>query len=169
MTKIIVLAFILVGLISCGYTPSSKFARETLGEKISTSVVISAYDPENTVIMKDAVDAAMIKEFHVSLVDKSKSDTHLILNMSQPSYSAIVYDKNGFITTYRMAITLNIQRTHDGISKSYTTKGTYDFDIAPDAIISDSQRFDAIGFSVTKAIRAFIAQVSAEGARVRKY
>jgi hypothetical protein len=165
MTKIIVLAFIFVGLISCGYTPSSKFARESLGEKISTSVVISAYDPENTVIMKDAVDAAIIKEFHVSLVNKSKSETHLILNMSQPSYSAIVYDQNGFVTTYRMVIVLNIEKTYAGISKTYTKKGTYDFDIVPNSIISDSQRYDAIGFSVTKAIRAFIAQISAEGAR----
>jgi hypothetical protein len=117
--------------------------------------------------MKDAVDVAIIREFHASLVDKSQSDTHLILNMSQPVYTAIVYDKNGFATTYRMSITLNIQRTYAGVSKMYKTKGTYDFDIAPDSIISDSQRFDAIGFSVTKAIRAFISQVSAEGATLK--
>jgi hypothetical protein len=167
LRNIIVLAFILAGLTSCGYTPSSKFAREILGKKISTSVVISAQDPENTVIMKDAVDVAIIREFHASLVDRSQSDTHLILNMSQPVYTAIAYDKNGFATTYRMSITLDIKRTHAGISKMYKTKGTYDFNIAANAIISDSQRFDAIGFSVTKAIRAFIAKISAEGATLK--
>jgi len=117
----IILFLILANLVGCGYTPSAKFARQTMGDKISTSVIISAVDPENTVIMKDAVDSAIIKVF-----------------------------------------------THAGIKKTYTAKGNYDFEIAPNAVISDQQRFEAIGFSVEKAIRSFVAQVSAEGARAEK-
>jgi hypothetical protein len=165
MIKIVVLFFIIFNLSACGYKPSAKFARQTLGDKISTSVVISSQDPANTVIMKDAVDSAIIKIFQASLIDKSKSDTHLVLSMGNPGYSPIVYDVNGYVVGYRMTIILTIARTNSGVTKRYTAKGNHDFEITPNAIISDQQRFEAIGFSVEKAIRSFIAQVSAEGAR----
>jgi len=166
--KVTILFFIFLGFSACGYTPSAQFARQTMGDKISTSVIISAVDPENTVIMKDAVDAAIIKVFQASLVDKSMSDTHLVLSMGAPGYQAVVFDSNGYITGYRMTVTLKITKSHAGMKKTYTAKGNYDFEIAPNAIISDQQRFEAIGFSVDKAIRSFVAQVSAEGARSEK-
>lgn len=163
--KLVILLLIILNLVSCGYRPSAQFARVTLGEKVSTSVIISSVDPENTVIMKDAVDSAIIKVFQASLVNKSTSDSHLILNMSTPIYTPIVYDGNGYITGYRMTINLIIYKLTNGIEKKYTSEGNYDFEIAPNAVISDQQRFKAIGFAVEKAIRSFVAQVSAEGAR----
>jgi len=166
--KIIILFFIFLNIVGCGYRPSAKFARQTLGNKISTSVVISAVDPENTVIMKDAVDGAIIKVFQAELVNKNKSDTHLVLEMGSPSYQAVVFDNNGYVTGYRMTVTLSITKTNDGVKKSYSAKGNYDFEISPNAVISDQERFEAIGFSVEKAIRSFIAQVSAKGARAEK-
>jgi len=166
--KIIVLFFILLNLIGCGYKPSAKFARQTLGDKISTSVIISAMDPENTVIMKDAVDSSIIRVFQASLVSSAKSDTHLVLSMGSPSYTPVIYDSNGYVTGYRMTIRLTILKSNSGVKKSYSARGNYDFEIAPNAVISDQQRFEAIGFSVEKAIRSFVAQVSAEGARSNK-
>jgi CHAT domain-containing protein len=163
--KIISLVLIMFLFGACGYTPSAKFSREVVGEKISTSVVISAVDPENTVIVKDAVDAAIIQVFHASLTDSSSSKTHLVLTLSNPSYSAIQYDSNGYVIMYRTTVSLSILRQTNGKSKTYTAKGTYDFSIDPNAIISDKQRFDSIRFSANKAIRSFIAQVSAEGSR----
>ena len=163
--KIAFLLFIFFNLVGCGYRPSSQFARQTLGEKISTSVVISALDPENTVIIKDAVDSALIQVLHSSLVDKEYSDTHLVLRMGTPVYTPIIYDTNGYIIGYRMGITLFIKRFHNGVSTTYTTRGNHDFEVAPNAVVTDQDRFDAIKISATKAIRAFIAQVSAEGAR----
>ena len=165
--KITLLLLILVNIIGCGYKPSSKFARQTLGEKISTSVVISALDPENTVIIKDAVDSAMIQIFHSALVDKDHSDTHLVLRMGTPIYTPIIYDSNGYITGYRMGITLFITRFHNGVSTKYKTRGNHDFEVAPNAVVTDQDRFDAIRLSATKAIRSFIAQVSSEGARAK--
>ena len=166
--KVSILFLILVNIVGCGYRPSAKFARQTMGDKISTSVIISSIDPENTVIMKDAVDASIIKIFQASLVPKSKSDTHLVLSMGTPAYAPIVYDSNGYVIGYRMTVILTVDKSSSGVKKSYTSKGNYDFEIAPNAIISDHQRFEAIRFSVDKAIRSFVAQVSAEGARSNK-
>lgn len=163
--KIIVLVLISLMISACGYQPSSKFARSVVGEKISTSVVISAQDPENTVIIKDAVDEAIIEVFHASLTSRELSDTHLTLSIGNPSYSPIQYDSDGFIIGYRTSMSLNISRQSGGVTKNYSTRGTYDFSISPNAVITDKERFDAIKFSSEKAIKAFLAQVSAEGAR----
>lgn len=158
---------VLTGMLvnGCGYRPSAKFSRDFLGEKISTSVVISAQDPQNTVIIKDAVDRAIIEVFQASLVSESTSDTHLILNMGAPRYSPIVYDKNGFVVGYRMSATLNIISRHKGVSKNYVASGQHDFIVAPNAIVTDQVRFEAISLSASRAIKSFVAQASAKGAR----
>lgn len=159
---------LLLALSGCGYTPSSKFAREVMGEKISTSIRISAQDPENTVIIKDAVDEAIIEVFHASLRSRDESDTHLEISISNPTYSPLVYDKDGFIIGYKMRLNLNILRHHSGVSKSYSLSGTYDFSVSPNAVVTDQERFEAIKFSAAKAIRSFVAKVSAEGATAKK-
>lgn len=158
------LVLVLFLLSGCGYAPASKFARVVVGDKISTSVVISAVDPQNTVIIKDAVDKAIIETFRASLVDKDSSDTHLVISISNPSYSPIVYDEHGYVTGYRMNLVLSIARdTKDGKIKNYSTKGSYDFSIQPNSIISDQQRFEAINVGASRAINAFVAKVSADG------
>ncbi|MFT7005184.1 MAG: hypothetical protein ACJAWW_002557 [Sulfurimonas sp.] len=165
--KLILSLLIILGLASCGYKPSSKFARDVMGEKISTSIVISAKDPENTVIIKDAVDEAVIKIFHASLCDKASSDTHLTISIKSTSYTATVYDEDGYVTGYKMTVSLGIKRMHSGVSKDYTVSGTYDFTVDADASVTDSERFDAISSASAKAIKSFVAVVSAEGARAQ--
>jgi len=153
---------------ACGYKPSAKYSREIVGERISTSIIISAQDPENTVIIKDAVDSAIIEMFHGSLTSRSYSDSHLSISISPPSYTPIQYNGDGYIITYRATIRLAIVRETSGVKKKYSTSGTYDFAIVPNAVITDQERFDAIRASSAKAISSFIAQVSAEGTRVNK-
>ena len=166
--KILLLLNVAFFISACGYTPSSKFARNIVGEKVSTSVIISSEDPENTVLVKDSVDAAIIEVFHTSLVDRVYSDTHLVLKIGSPSYSPIVYDRNGYVVGYRMSIVLYITRYHKGVAKKYTANGNHDFAIKPNAVVTDQERFEAIKFGAQKAILAFIAQVSAEGARLKR-
>ncbi len=166
--KVIVSILIVSLFISCGYKPSSKFSRDIVGEKVSTSVVISAQNPENTVIIKDAVDGAIVEVFQASLTDKVHSDTHLILSISTPRYSPVHYNIDGYVVGYRMSITLNITRYHNGISKKYVAKGSYDFSVQPNAVVTDQERFEAINQSASKAINSFVAQVSAEGARAKE-
>lgn len=153
---------------ACGYKPSAKFSRQVVGQKISTSVAISSVDPENTVIIKDAVDAAVIEVFHASLTSRELSQTHLELRLMNPSYSPIQYDADGFIVAYRTTVNIKIKRIINKVSKNYIARGTYDFSIMPNAIITDKDRFIAIRESSAKAIKSFVAQVSAEGAREEK-
>jgi len=165
LLKSFLLVILLLELSGCGYKPSAKYAREILGKKISTSVIISAQDPENTVIIKDAVDEAVIDIFHASLVDKKYADTHLEIKISDPSYSPLQYNDNGFIISYRATITLMIKRESKNLTKNYTSVGNYDFSVVPNAVLTDQERFDAIKFSSIKAISSFVSEVSAEGSR----
>jgi len=165
--KFFVFVFIAFNIMACGYKPSAKFSRNIVGDKVSTSVIISADDPENTVIVKDAVDRAIIKVFHASLTSRSSSTTHLQLRISAPTYTPIQYNDEGYVIAYRTTIKLQIIKYKNGRSKSYQSKGTYDFSIMPNAIISDQERFEAIAFSAEKAIKSFLAQISAEGSRVK--
>ncbi|WP_457747324.1 LPS assembly lipoprotein LptE [Sulfurimonas sp.] len=160
-------SMMLLSLSSCGYKPSSKYARNVVGERVSTSVIISAQDPENTVIIKDAVDSAIIEIFHTSLTKKKNSDTHLTFSITEPTYTPIQYNQDGFVIAYRATITLKVKRETKDTIKQYAAKGTYDFSVVPNAVITDQERFDAIRFSAQKAISSFIAQVSAEGSRVK--
>jgi hypothetical protein len=166
--KLFLISLLLLFFSACGYKPSAKYSRAIVGDKISTSVEISSQDPENTVLIKDAVDTAVIEIFHASLVHRNISQTHLELSISEPSYRALQYDSDGFIVAYRTTINLRIKRYREGSMKVYKTQGTYDFSIVANAVITDQERFNAINFSSQKAIRSFIAQVSAEGARVKE-
>jgi len=165
----LVITLIFISLVTaCGYKPSAKYAREVTGDSISTSVVISAQDPENTVLIKDAVDSAILQIFHASLVDKADAHTHLSISLSEPSYSPIQYNSDGYVIAYRATTTLNIMKKTGESRKNYTAKGSYDFSIVANSILTDQERFDAIRYSSVKAITSFVAQVSAEGSRKTK-
>jgi hypothetical protein len=168
LTQIVVTLLFISFLTACGYKPSAKYAREVTGDSVSTSVIISAQDPENTVLIKDAVDSALIQIFHASLRDEAHSDTHLTIKLSEPSYSPIQYNSDGYVISYRATTVLGILRKSKTSSKNYLAKGTYDFSVVANSILTDQERFDAIKFSSIKAISSFVAQVSAEGSREKK-
>jgi len=165
LIKMALLSFVLLQLSACGYKPSAKYTRNITGEKISTSIVISAEDPENTVIIKDALDSAVVELFHASLTSRNHSDTHLGFSISSPTYSPVQYDNNGYVVAYRASVSLRINKDSKGIKKNYTASGTYDFAVDANTVLSDQQRFDAIKYSSQKAIAAFVAQLSAQGTR----
>jgi len=161
LVNVITLSF----LTGCGYQPSSKAAKKVLGESVSTSVYISMTDPENTVVLKDALDEAVIRRFQTHLRHKSKAKTHLKIELQDVGFSALQYDSNGYIISYRTTIKLAITRQTKNFSKRYKAIGNYDFTIDPNAIITDQQRFEAIANSATKSLDSFVAQVAAEGTK----
>jgi len=149
----------------CGYQPSSHESRKVMGESVSTEVVISLADPENTVVLKDALDEAVIRRFQTNLHPRNSSQTHLTISLRGVDFSPLQFDSNGYIVAYRTTINLAVTRATGTFTKHYNAVGNYDFTINPNAIITDQQRFDAISKSATKALDSFIAQVAAEGTR----
>ncbi len=161
-------ALILTLLSGCGYQPSSKQAKKVLGETVSTEIIISMEDPENTVVLKDALDEAVIRRFQTNLRHRTEAATHLQIELKSVVFTALQYDSNGYIISYRTTITLAVNRMTDDFTKRYNAVGYYDFTINPNAIITDQQRYEAIKISATKALDSFVAQVAAEGTRQAK-
>jgi len=159
---------ILFMVAGCGYAPASHYAKNVVGESVSTEVVISMEDPKNTVIIKDAVDTAIITKFRTSLVSKNSSKTHLKFVLSSVTFTPLQYDINGYVITYRTTVSMAIERISESSSGNYAVSGVYDFNIEPQAIISDQARFEAIRLSSQKAIDVFVAQVSAQGSKPPK-
>ena len=161
------LSAIIVLFNACGYRPASKYAREVLGNRISTDVVILSEEPENTVFIKDALDTALVAVFHSSLTTPSDADTNLIIKLLTPRYTPTQYDASGFVVAYRATITLSITRKSKDILKHYITTGTYNFTVSPNAVLTDQERYNAIKFGSIKAIESFLAQVAAEGSQIK--
>jgi len=158
-------AFVLV-FTGCGYKPSAHYAKNVVGNKVSTEVIVSLQDPENTVLIKDAIQTAVVNRFRASLTTKEAADTHLRVALSGVTFTPLQYDENGYIIVYRTRVVLQITRESAGDEKrNYRVSGIYDFVIEPNAIISDQARFEAIRIGAQKAIDTFTARVSAEGVR----
>jgi len=139
-----------------------------MGESVSTEIIISMTDPENAVVLKDALDEAVIRRFQNNLRHRKHADTHLKIALNNVGFTALQYDENGYIVSYRTTINLAVTRITANFSKRYSAVGNFDFAISPNAIITDQQRFEAIANSAIKALDSFVVQVAAEGTRIDK-
>lgn len=153
MTRTISLILLLFFISSCGYKPTSTYTKEILGESIYAEVEISLEDPENSVIIKDAVNEAIVSQFHSIATNKKDATSKLYLVLKSVSFIPIEYDKNGYVTAYKTYVLLQ-SRYVDRENKNHTitTSGNYDFPIESNSLISDTKRFEAIKFASAKAL-----------------
>ncbi|MDR0467362.1 MAG: LPS assembly lipoprotein LptE [Campylobacteraceae bacterium] len=160
-------AFLLVG---CGYTPTAKLAQNVIGERVYVEVEISRVDPQNTVLIRDAVTSALMNRFNSVIVDKNLADTVLYTTLLNTKFQAIAYDINGYVISYRTVVTLktNYEIRESKTKGSLTTKGEYDFPIVANSVISDAKRFEAIKFASESAIDEFLAVVAIKGLQNNK-
>ncbi len=166
LVRVLNLFIALVFLSGCGYIPASKQARKVVGKNIFVEVTVSLQDPENAVLIKDAARKAVVTRFHSSLVPQSQAETTLWVDLSSIAFSPLQYDTNGYVIVYRANISIKVTRRNKGETRMYTSRGSYDFAIEPNAIITDIQRFQAIRQASLKALDSFVAQVGAEGTQL---
>ncbi len=160
LTPLLLLVFIVTG---CGYKPTAHYAKGVLGSKVSVTVDAYSQDPENTVIIKDAILQALMTRFRVVTSDRKYSMTHLDVKLQKIDESSIEYDADGYVIAKRISTTLNITRNTKGVKNSYNVTGQFDFGIEPNATVSDSDRFKAIKAASLKAIDALIVKLAVEG------
>ncbi len=151
-------------LVSCGYKPTSIYTKKVLGDNIYVDVSISKVDPQNSVLITDAVNEAVISKFRSNLVPKNKASSKLYISLGKTSFQPIQYDENGYVTAYKTYVTLNSRYIDiKGKSRNINTTGNYDFSIEANSIISDNKRFEAIKFASLKAIDELISKISIRG------
>lgn len=153
-------------LVGCGYKPTSYYAKEALGNKIYAEVTISRQDPQNSVLIKDAVNEAVVSRFGSKLTSKELADTTLHVSIGSISLSPTVYDKYGYVTAYKTTVVLAIK--YEGTDKKVqhiSTSGEYDFSIQANSVISDTSRFEAIRLASIDAIDEFVSKIAIKGLR----
>ncbi|MDR1285957.1 MAG: LPS assembly lipoprotein LptE [Campylobacteraceae bacterium] len=166
MKKAILFFVSLFLLAGCGYKSSSHFAKSVLGERIYIYVAMSREDPQNTVLIKDAVSNAFVDKFGSQIVAKEFADTLLSVTLQSITFKPLVYDKNGYVVSYKTVANLKIDyELLSGEKGTVITNGDYDFPIAADSIISDTKRFEAIKYASEDAIDEFTAVVALKGLR----
>ncbi len=170
MKKFLVFLVVLIFINACGYRPSAQYAREVLGERLHVEVTISRKDPKNTVLIKDAVNEAVITRFGAKLSPKELADTHINLSMGSISFTPILYDTNGYVIAYKAKVSLNIKyTTKDKKTSRFSTTGEFDFPIEANSVISDSKRFDAIRLASIDALNEFSSKISVKGMQNGKH
>lgn len=160
--SIIALSTILIS--GCGYKPMTEYTKNIFTDKVYVDVDIYLRDPENAVLVKDALNEAVISRFNAKLTSKKDATTQLKVKFERVSFSPIQYDSNGYAIFYRAKVTLNISYIVNGKKGFEKVVGYYDFPIEPNAVISDAKRFEAIRFGAEKAIDSFVSLMSMRGA-----
>ena len=163
ISQILILLVSLLIISGCGYKPTSVYAKKVLGQKIYTDVKVYLRDPENAVLIKDAINEAVISRFKGSLAPKKYADSKILISLKSVSFNPLQYDKNGYVIYYRAVTTLNIVYKNKNSTKSLDVSGNYDFPIEPNSVISDTKRFEAIRESSKKALDKFISKISIIG------
>jgi hypothetical protein len=166
MKKVVGFALLVLLFSSCGYKPTAIYTKNVLGDKIYADVEISLQDPENSILIKDAINEAIINKFHSKLVSKNEASSKLDIKLSSVKFQPIDYDSNGYVIAYKTLVKLKTTYSDKSSKKStISTTGDYDFNIQSLSVISDSKRFNAIKEASQKAIDAFISKISIRGVK----
>ncbi len=149
----------------CGYKPAKRYVRSVLGPKVYTEVVVDLRDPQNSVLIKDALNQAILRRFGQNLVPKSHADTIIKVRMKHLYFTPLEYDANGYVIYYRTKVVLDFTlRSSKGV-RHIQTSGLYDFPIEPNSVITDTMRYIAIKEAANKALDRFISRLAFQGAR----
>ena len=163
MKKISTLVAMLLLLTSCGYKPSSYYTEQIIGEKVYTEVEVSLSDPENAVLIKDALNKALYTRLKSKSTRKKHAKSSIYVAYKNIRFIPVQYNKNGYVVHYQAQITLGFTFIKGELKEERQIVGRYEFPIRPSAIISNDLRFKAIEQGSTKALDQFIAYLSAKG------
>ncbi len=149
----------------CGYKPAKRYVRTILGSKVYTEVVVDLRDPQNSVLIKDALNQAILRRFGQNLVPRSRADTVVRVEMKHLYFTPLEYDADGYVIYYRTKVILDFTLHSQKGIRHIQTSGLYDFPIEPNSVITDAMRYIAIKEAANKALDRFISQLSFQGAR----
>ena len=163
MKKLFILTVATLLLTSCGYKPSSHYTKKIIGDRVYTEVEVSLSDPENAVLIKDALNKALYTRLKSKATRKRHADSSIYVAYEHIRFIPLQYDRQGYVVHYQADITLRFRFEKDKIKESRSMVGHYEFPIRPSAIISNDLRLKAIEQGSIKALDQFITYLSAKG------
>ena len=163
MKEKLVIISLLFFLTACGYKPASHYTKKILGQRIYTEVDVSLSDPENSVLIKDALHQALYTRLKSDISKKNNAESTIKVFYKNISFVPLQYDKNGYVVYYQAHTVLDFTFIKADKKEHRSIIGRYEFPIRPSAIISNDLRFKAIKQGSIKALDEFIAYLSAKG------
>ncbi|AJC86486.1 LPS assembly lipoprotein LptE [Campylobacter sp. RM16704] len=163
MKKYLIICFVFF-VVACGYIPSSQMTNKVLGENVFLKINISKQDPENSVYITDILREVMLNKLGRKITDEYNADSSIIVTIKKLEFYPMIYDKNGYVINYKAELYLEfIMRYKDGKEELVNTKGSYNFDINPNSVISDQARFEAIKNASSEAFDEFVSIIAIRG------
>jgi len=156
--KVTLLIFLISG---CGYRPVSHYARSVTDQSVYISTQTFKQDPENSVLIRDALSEALQIRMGVRPVKEDSAKTSLKLELDKLTFLPLQFDRNGYVVFYRTIISMNVIASKE--KEPFKVMGHFDFPVEPNAIITDSLRFEAIEKASLKAIDSLISQLAVRG------
>ena len=156
------LAFLFV---ACGYKPSTYYAKKEMEGNVYVKLDVSLVDPRNSVLVKDAVTKILIQKLDSNLVDKEKdADVVMNLGISSVNLSALKYDAKRYNKLYKAEVFIKVDyyRKENGIKKSFTVDGEYDFAVDIGGTITDANRYDAITKASDQAVSEVVSRIAVQ-------
>lgn len=164
MKKISLTFIFLLFFVGCGYKPTSTISKSMIGEKVYVHVAMSMRDPKNSATLKDAVNEAVVSRLKGSLVSKEYAQTLLHVKIKSFKLRPIIYNRYGYITSYKTLVTLEFNTTYKDKTQDYfTSTGEYDFPIEANSVISDTKRYIAIKNASLNALDEYMAYIGIKG------
>ena len=164
--KIVLNFFIAVFIVACVYVPTSKLADNIFDEKVYVNVELSPHDPKNSIFVADTLKEMVISKLGRKLALKHEADDIINVGMNNLEFIPLIYDKNGYVIKYKAKLNLNFHVVFkDGSEENFSTSGSYNFDISPNSIISDSASQMAIREASKEAFDEFISVIAIRGSK----
>ena len=165
--KIILIFLTLFLLSGCGYKPSAHYVKEVLGERVYATVTTVIEEPENSILLEDALKEALKVRLNVSFSSRKDADSELEISLKELNFRPLQHDEFGYVVLYRTEITLKAKHIYkkDGIPRVayYNLEGFYEFSVQSNASVSVAIKFDAIKFAALKALDTLIPKLALKG------
>jgi hypothetical protein len=134
-----------------------------ISQKVYTEVEVSLSDPENAVLVKDALNRALYTRLKSQATRKEDAGSSIKVSYKSIRFVPLQYNSNGYVVYYQANITLKFIFEKGKEKEERSLVGRYEFPIRPSAIISNDLRFQAIEKGSVKALDEFISYISAKG------
>lgn len=149
----------------CGYKAATVYSKQVLGDKVFVLVSMLRSDPENTVLVKDSVNEAIMAKFKSKLSSEADANSKMFVKVVSVSMSPLEYDKNGYVVLYRMNVSLETKVIAAFGERIIRSEGSHDFSIEPNTAVSDAKRFEAIKYGASKAVDMLMSQIAVSGVK----
>ncbi|MBU3014201.1 hypothetical protein KO488_05480 [Poseidonibacter lekithochrous] len=157
------LSFCFFTFSGCGYKPTTYYAKKELSGKVFVKLFIDLKDPQNSVLIKDAINQLLAHKLDSKLVyEEALADTIMNIKINSVSMTELQYDADGYNNLYRATVIINVKydKKAEKISRNFTVSGENDFSLGSSTTITDTKRFEAIKSASDEALDEVLSRIA---------